>query len=110
MTHPILTVAQREIFRIGAGKSSRTLLIYIPLIVFTFLALIYVKGTLRDIPVAVYDNDHTPLSRLIIRYIDASSYAKVAVYLNSKDDLKDFFLNHDNIPAPLPQPFPWALC
>ena len=99
MNHPILNIAQREIYRIGQRKSSRTLLIYIPLIVFVFLSLIYVKGTLRDVPVAVYDNDHSPLSRLIIRYLDASSYAKVAVYLNSEDDMKDFFLNNDNIHA-----------
>jgi ABC-2 type transport system permease protein len=99
MDYPLLNIAQREIFRIAKGKSSRTLLIYIPLAVFLFLALIYVKGTLRDEPVAVYDADHTPLSRLIIRYIDASSYAKVATYLNSEDDMKNFFLEHDDIHA-----------
>ena len=99
MNHPVLNIAQREIFRIIQRKSNRTLLIYIPVIVFVFLSLIYVKGTLRDISVAIYDADHSPLSRLITRYIDASSYAKVAVYLNSEDDIKDFFLKHDDIHA-----------
>ena len=99
MNHPIFIIAQRELLRIIRRKSSRTLLIYIPLIVFFFLSMIYIKGTLRDVPVAVYDNDHSPLSRLIIRYIDASSYAKVSVYLNSEDDMRDFFLTHDDIHA-----------
>ncbi len=99
MNSPLIQIAHREILRIFRRKSGRTLLIYIPVSVFLFLSLIYVKGTLRDIPVAVYDEDHTALSRLIIRYIDASSYAKVALYLNSEDDMRTFFLDHDDIPA-----------
>ena len=36
------------------------------------------RGVPRDLPVAIYDQDHTPLSRQLIRMIDATPSAMVA--------------------------------
>ncbi len=73
----------RELKRLLAHRSSRTLLLIIPVITFAFLGFIYQKGALRDIPVAVIDNDKSALSRMIIRFLDASPSLQVTTVLNS---------------------------
>ncbi len=90
-----IKVAQREIEIISHSKSARMLLVFLPLVLYVFLAFIYQKGTLRDIPVAVYDNDHSALSRKVISFIESSPAMKITSYLSSDDDVKKFFLNHD---------------
>jgi ABC-2 type transport system permease protein len=81
-----LKVYLRELKRLVTHQSSRTLLLILPVITFAFLGYIYNKGALRDLPVAVIDLDNTELSRLVINFIDASPYLKVAAVLNSESD------------------------
>jgi len=97
--NPALEIAGRELQRIAQRSSTRNLLIFIPLVVFLFLGFIYLKGALREVPVAVYDADKTPLSRTLIRYIDASLYAKIDRYITSEDDVQDIFLSYPDIHA-----------
>jgi len=80
---------------IGSSKSNRNLLLIVPVVVFLLLAFIYQKGALREIPVAVLDEDHSTLSRTIIRFIDASPAMTITYSLSSEDDLTKFFLRHD---------------
>ena len=81
-----LKVYLRELKRLVSHKSSRTLLLILPIITFAFLGYIYNKGALRDLPVAVIDLDKTELSRLVVNFIDASPYLEVAAVLNSESD------------------------
>ncbi len=98
--HPaVFRVTMREIDRIIHQKSTRNLLLFIPVCVFMLLSFIYVKGILHDIPVAVLDRDNSELSRTIIRYIEASPETEVENYLNASDDIKKFFLEHHSIQA-----------
>ena len=80
---------------ISRDKSARMLLVFLPLILYFFLAFIYQKGALREIPVAVYDGDHSEISRKVVSFIESSAAMKITYYLSSEDDLKHFFLNHD---------------
>ncbi|UBM61074.1 ABC transporter permease [Candidatus Sulfidibacterium hydrothermale] len=89
-----IKVFLREMKRIVTGHSTRLILFYIPLIVFPLLALIYQKGALRDIPVAVWDQDHSDLSRMVTRFIDASHTLKVTDYLSASDNPETFFPTH----------------
>ena len=89
-----IKVGIREIYRIVKGHSTRLILFYIPLVVFPLLALIYQKGALREIPVAVWDQDHTDISRMIAEYINASPTMKVTDYLSSADNPENYFANH----------------
>ncbi len=89
----------RELDRIIHQKSTRNLLLFVPVCVFLLLSFIYVKGMLHDIPVVVYDKDNTELSRTIIRYIEASPETKVVRYLTSTDDIKTIFPENNNIEA-----------
>ncbi|MEA2104234.1 MAG: ABC transporter permease [Candidatus Cloacimonadota bacterium] len=97
--NPLVNVAKREFGRIIRGKSTRNLLIFVPICVFIFLAFIYVNGIVHNIPVAVYDKDHTELSRTIIRFIEASPQTKVIKYLDSSDKIENIFLKNDEIEA-----------
>ena len=90
-----IKVADREFRIAGQNPSVRNLMLIVPVIVFILLAFIYIKGALREIPVAVYDEDHTELSRTIVDFINSSASMKVTYYLSSQDDLETFFLNHD---------------
>jgi len=89
----------RELDRIIHKKSTRNLLLFVPVCVFLLLSFIYVKGMLHDIPVVVYDKDNTELSRTIIRYIEASPETKVVRYLTSTDDIKTIFPENNDIEA-----------
>jgi ABC-2 type transport system permease protein len=90
-----IKVAEREMALIGSSKSNRNLLLIVSVVVFLLLGFIYQKGALREIPVAVFDEDHTTLSRTIIQFIDASPAMKITYSLASEDDLGRFFLQHD---------------
>jgi ABC-2 type transport system permease protein len=90
-----IKVALRELDIISRDKSARMLLVFLPLFIYFFLAFIYQKGALREIPVAVYDGDHSAVSRKVVSFIESSPAMKITRYLSSEDDLKSFFLNHD---------------
>ncbi len=89
-----IKVGIREIYRIVKGHSTRLILFYIPLIVFPLLALIYQKGALREIPVAIWDHDHSDISRMIAEYVNASPTMKVTDYISSSDNPENYFPNH----------------
>jgi ABC-2 type transport system permease protein len=90
-----IQVAFRELRRIAKGHSQRLIFFYIPLVVFPLLALIYQKGALREIPVAIWDQDHTSLSRTVAEYVNASPTLKVTDYLSSSDNPKTYFSTHE---------------
>ncbi|KAA9002735.1 ABC transporter permease [Affinibrenneria salicis] len=48
-----------------------------PLLLFILLGSIFSVGTMQDLPVSAIDNDHSPLSRNLIRKLDAGSHARV---------------------------------
>ena len=48
-----------------------------PLLLFLLIGSIFRAGTLLDMPIAVVDNDHSSLSRQIVREMDAASHARV---------------------------------
>lgn len=48
-----------------------------PLLLFLLLSSNFSEGTLMNLPVAVVDNDHSSLSRELVRKLDAGSHAKL---------------------------------
>ncbi|UYK00562.1 ABC transporter permease [Yersinia enterocolitica] len=51
-----------------------------PLLLFALLNASFSKGTLLDIPVAAVDNDHSHLSKKIMRQLNAASHAQIISY------------------------------
>lgn len=48
-----------------------------PLLLFALISSNFFEGTLTDLPVSVVDSDHSPLSRQLIRQLDAGPHASV---------------------------------
>ncbi|WP_203459347.1 ABC transporter permease [Lacinutrix sp. WUR7] len=78
--------------RLAKQKSIRNLFVIIPFIVFFLLGSIYYKGSLREVSIAVYDNDNSTLSRMYIRFLESSPYLNVTQYLSSKDAIESAFV------------------
>jgi ABC-2 type transport system permease protein len=91
----LLNIIKYELRRLITNPSSRNLLIFIPLISFFFLAFIYINGGIRDIPIAVKDNDHTQMSRLMTRYLDAASMLKVVSQPDSRTTPEEIIQKED---------------
>ena len=87
----ILRICGREFGRIVQSRSRLYLLIVLPPIVYIFLNFIYVKGALREVPVAILDNDHTELSRTFARFVEASPNMKIVDYLQNDKQIKKGF-------------------
>ena len=63
------------------------------LIYSTLYSLAYKNEVLRDVPIAVVDESHTPASRDLIRALDASSNIHIAYTPSSLNEAKDMFLS-----------------
>lgn len=54
-----------------------------PLMLFTLVSANFSEGTLMDLPVSVVDNDRSPVSRQIIRDLNAGPHADVKAIDNN---------------------------
>lgn len=57
-----------------------------PLLLFILISSNFSEGTLLNLPVSVVDNDHSTLSRTLIRKFDAGSHAQVVAYEGGLDE------------------------
>lgn len=62
----------REIIRVARSRLLIIVVFVLPPLSFTFIAWFFSQGVLNSLPVAVLDQDNTPLSREIIRRMDAT--------------------------------------
>lgn len=72
------TSLQREIRHFGQSRLLVTSAIILPVVMTVLYVLMFWKGTVHDLPIAVYDGDRTELSRQLVRMLDATPTAKVA--------------------------------
>lgn len=75
---PILKIAIREYHRIIERKTLFVLSIILPIFIFLFFALLYKNEIVNNVPIGVLDMDNSETSLLITRYVDATSYIKIA--------------------------------
>ncbi len=72
------------------------LIFFLALFIYPFLyALTYENETVRDLPVAVVDMDHTSLSRQYARMMDATEQLKVACKPSSMEEAKTLFYENN---------------
>ncbi|MBK5071567.1 ABC transporter permease [Budviciaceae bacterium CWB-B4] len=72
-------------FNVEAKAGSRSIVLHwltwiFPLLLFTVISANFSAGTMLELPVAAVDNDHSTLSRRIIRDLDAGSHAQITQY------------------------------
>ncbi len=95
LTSPITAVMRREFERIGTRKTLYMLIIFMPIAIFLTVALIYKNAVVQELPLAVYDNDHSAFSRLIIRNLAANPSFKIAKYVNDQKAIEEAFKRGD---------------
>lgn len=78
LLHHTVAVLRRELGRIARQPMYVVLMLLLPVLSFSFFALLFEKGVAHDIPIAVFDEDGTTLSRKIVDMIDATPTALVA--------------------------------
>ncbi len=91
-TWSVYKVFKREMLRLAKQKSTRNLFISVPIVVFFILGSIYSKGALREVPIAVYDQDNSTLSRTYIRFLEASPTFKITHYITADDAIENVFV------------------
>lgn len=79
-------VLQRELVRLAHQPMYMVLMIVLPVVSFAFFALLFNKGAIRNIPIAVLDEDHTSLSRKVTQMIDDTPTALVAFGISGMDE------------------------
>ena len=76
--HNVCTVARREIDRLLHQPMYLVLMVILPVVSFSFFAILFGQGAIRNVPIAVLDQDHTTLSRKVVQMIDQTPTAMVS--------------------------------
>ncbi|RLD14871.1 hypothetical protein DRI50_04775 [candidate division KSB1 bacterium] len=84
-------VMRREFERIRTRKTLWMLIIVMPALIFGVIAYIYSAGVVKNLPVAVYDQDNSALSRLIVRSLAANRSFEIVCYAQNIEQIKRDF-------------------
>ena len=91
LIHSIGKVAKREFNRITERKTLYLLAVVLPFVVSLVLFLIFKNGMVHQIPVAIFDEDHSELSTMITRFIQSTPSMSIVTYANSLEEVKQDF-------------------
>jgi len=92
MLKAILNIAKNELTQIRNSRITVILYSIFPLIIFLCFSIVYQNEIIREIPVAIIDEDKSDLSRTIIQYIESSPSMKIVSYCKTQDEMKEEFL------------------
>ncbi len=76
---------RREIRRFGHTPVLVVSAIVIPVVMTLLYVAMFWRGTVHDLPVAVWDGDHSALSRQIVRMVDATPSVEVVLQVEGID-------------------------
>lgn len=93
MNNALQNIIIREFHRIAERKTLYLLIIILPIFILLFYPMIYRQELVREIPVVIFDADHSSLSEKIIQMIESTSSMKIVNYASSIDEIKKYFLN-----------------
>jgi ABC-2 type transport system permease protein len=85
-------VMRREFARIAERKTLYLLSIVLPIFLFILTSLIYKEALVRELPIAIFDADHSYLSQRIIEMVESSPSMRVVKYETSVEEIKKDFL------------------
>lgn len=85
----ILTlVIKREFKRIFERKTIFIPSLLLPVILFALFGLIYKNALVREIPIAICNNDNGEISLIITRYVESTSSMRIVEYVNSVKEIE----------------------
>ncbi|RLD10275.1 hypothetical protein DRI50_11255 [candidate division KSB1 bacterium] len=90
-TSAFVRVYRREWQRIAEKKTLYMLMLFLPLTIFILLAAIYQNRVVTDLPVAVWDQDNSDLSRMVIRSYASTRSIQINGYVHSLEEIKEQF-------------------
>lgn len=76
----------REVGRMIRQPMYSVLMVVLPLVSFAFFAVLLEHGVTRNVPIAVLDQDQTPLSRTVTRMIDDTPTALVSYEIQTMEE------------------------
>ena len=91
----IVASLRRELRERASGRLYLSILVFFPAIMILFFGVIFYRGAIDDVPIVVVDRDYTPLSRQMLRMVDAP--AGVSIAFQERDILgaEELMLNGD---------------
>ena len=78
LINSIISSFKRELREIKSDKLHIAILLILPTSMVLFFGFIFYRGAIEDVPIAVVDRDCTPLSRQMLRMVDATSGVDIA--------------------------------
>lgn len=81
-------IIKREFVRIRERRTLYLLMIICPIFVSLLYVFIYNNEIVRNLPVAILDDDHSSLSRTLTEFVEGSSSMNVTGYVSSVEELK----------------------
>lgn len=78
LINSIISSFKRELREIKSDKLHIAILLILPTSMVLFFGFIFYHGAIEDVPIAVVDRDCTPLSRQMLRMVDATSGVDIA--------------------------------
>ncbi|SIN72330.1 ABC transporter permease [Chitinophaga niabensis] len=88
MIKALLQITLREWKRILTRPEHNLVLLVIPPLLFFFYAFIYNKQQAEDLPVAIWDEDHSPVSRQITFLLEQTASIHITEQVNSQAELE----------------------
>lgn len=83
LIHSVISSLRRELREIAADRMYLSILVLFPAMMTLFFGIIFYRGAIDGVPIAVVDRDCTPLSRQLLSMIDAT--AGVAIVSQEHD-------------------------
>ena len=74
----VVSSFKREVREIKSDKLYIAILLLLPILMILFFGTIFYRGTIEGVPIAVVDRDFTPLSRQLLRMVEATSGVDIA--------------------------------
>ena len=93
--YSVISSLRRELREIASDRLYRSILLLFPAIMTLFFGIIFYRGAIDGVPIAVVDRDYTPLSRQMLRMIDATTGVSIAFQELDMFSAEERMLNGD---------------
>ncbi len=91
----IISSLRRELRYIASDRLYLSVLVLFPAVMILFFCAIFYRGAIDNVPIAVVDMDYTPLSRQVLKMVDATSGVAIAFQERDMLSAEELLLNGD---------------
>lgn len=78
LIHSIISSFRRELREIASDRLYLSILVLFPVMMTLFFGVVFYRGAIDDVPIAVVDRDYSPLSRQLLGMVDATAGVNIA--------------------------------